>query len=127
MTFLLGTDVLIDHLNRREDATAVIASALRSGRRVTASVLTRVELRKRVRPEHAAALEALEALVEWIPVDHAIGAIAAEHAERFNGHDGRGPDTVGYVIAATAQRVDAELLTRHVEDFPMFPDLEPPY
>ena len=125
MTFVLDTNVLVDHLRHRDEATAVIADALRSGRRVTASVLSRVELRKGARPEQAAALEALEALVEWVPVDHAIAGIAAEHAERYGG-DGA-IDVNDFVVAATARRLDADLLTCEVDRFPMFPALQPPY
>jgi predicted nucleic acid-binding protein len=126
LTYLLGTDVLLDHLHDRRAATDAIGRALRSGRRVTASVLTRVELRRRAGMEHAAALEALEGLVEWVPVDHAIAGIAAELAERY----GAGDETVAladYVVAATAQRIDADLLTCNVQQFPMFPNLEAPY
>ncbi len=126
MTYLLGTDVLLDHLHDRRAATDAIARAVRSGRRVTASVLTRVELRRRVRVEQSAGLEALEALVEWVPVDHAIAAIAAELAERF-GPDDDSISLADYVVAATAQRFDADLLTCDVKQFPMFPNLEAPY
>jgi predicted nucleic acid-binding protein len=125
VTFVLDTNVLIDHLRRHDRATEVIAEALRSGRRVTASVLSRVELRKGARPDQTSSLEALEALVEWVPVDHAIAGIAAEHAERY-GRFGD-IDVNDFVVAATAQRLDANLLTCEVENFPMFPALQPPY
>jgi len=126
VTFVVDTNVLIDHLRRRPEATAVVADALRSTRRVTCSVLSRVELRKGARPHQAAGLEALEDIVEWVPVDHEIAALAAHHAERL-GRSHAAIDTTDYVIASTAERLGADVLTKNVHHFPMFPDLEAPY
>jgi len=36
-------------------------------------------------------------------------------------------DSVDYVIAATAQHLGAELWTRNLKHFPMFPGLSAPY
>jgi predicted nucleic acid-binding protein len=38
-----------------------------------------------------------------------------------------GVDPVDYVIAATAQHLGAELWTRNLKHFPMFPGLSAPY
>ena len=103
MTVVLDTDVLVDHLRRSEPATGAVRAATESGRRVAASVLTRVELH-RTTPQ--AALDALDVFVDWVPVDHAIAALAAQHASRDGG------DVVRCVVAATAERLDADLLTR---------------
>lgn len=126
MTFVVDTDVLIDHLRSNPAATDAFRRALRSGRRVAGSVLTRVELWRGARPEEVPAIEAVEALVDWVPVDHEIAAGAVHHAERFGRSDGA-IDVPDYVIASTAERLDADLLTRNVRHFPMFPELEPPY
>ena len=126
MTYVLDTNVLIDHLRAQGAATTAFTDALRSGRRVAGSVLTRVELWRGARPGEAAGLEAVEAVIDWVPVDHAIATAAVRHAERF-GRSHASIDVPDYVIAATAERLDADLLTRNVKHFPMFPDLEPPY
>ncbi len=123
MTVVLATDVLLDHLRRGAEATAAVRGAAASGRRVTASVLSRVELHRGLRAELHSAAAALDVFVDWVPVDHVIARRAAEHAEEF----GARVDTTRCVIAATAERLDADLLTCDVRDFPMFPDLEPPY
>jgi predicted nucleic acid-binding protein len=123
VTYVVDTCLLLDHLRSVEGATAELDRALASGRRVTGSVLTRTELRRGARPHELAAIETVEILLDWVPVDHEIASRAAEHAEEFGAH----VDTTRCVIAATAERLDADLLTCDVRDFPMFPDLEPPY
>jgi predicted nucleic acid-binding protein len=126
VTFVIDTNVLIDHLRSEPAATEAFRGALRSGRRVAGSVLTRVELWRGARPEEGPAIEAVEALVDWVPVDHEIASVAVRHAERF-GRSHATIDVPDYVIAATTERLDADLLTRDVRHFPMFPDLEAPY
>jgi hypothetical protein len=126
VTFVLDTNILIDHLSSQPAATEAFRDALRSGRRVAGSVVTRVELWRGARPEQAAAIEAVEALVDWVPVDHEIAGAAARHAERF-GRTHTAIDVPDYVVAATTERLDGDLLTRDVRHFPMFPDLRPPY
>ena len=125
MSFVVDTNVLVDYLRRHERATEVFLDALASGRRVTASVMTRVEIRRGTRPHQASVVDALDGFLHWVPVDHEITALASRHAERFG--RSHGADAVDYVVAATAERLDADLLTRNVRDFPMFPDLEAPY
>ena len=121
MTFVFDTEVLVDHQRLQSDATGLLRRALRSERRVAASVMTRVEVRQGSRPHQAAGIVELDVFVDWVPVDHVIARRAAEHAQRFDA------DPVRCVVAATAERLDATLLTRHPREFPMFPDLEPAY
>ena len=126
VTYVVDTEVLVDHLHAVPEATRCLEQALRSGRRVAGSVLTRVELRRGARPHELAAIEALERLLDWVAVDHEIAALAEQHAERFGAaHPEISP--VEYVVGATAERLDGELLTRSAERFPMFPDLAAPY
>ena len=126
MTYLVDTGVLVDHLRDEPAATKCLEDALRSGRRVAGSVLTRVELRRDVEPHALAAVEAVERLLDWVAVDHEIAALAQAHAERF-GRSHPDIDPVDYVIGATAERLDAELLTVSSDRFPMFPRLVAPY
>ncbi len=123
MTFVIDTCVLEDHLRSVPGATEAFDRALASGQRVTGSVLTRVELRRKARASEIAAIESVEILLDWVPVDHEIATVAADLAARH----GEDVETVDYVIAATAVLLDAHLLTHDVKHFPMFPDLEPPY
>jgi predicted nucleic acid-binding protein len=123
VTYVVDTTLLVDHLRARDGATRAFDAALQSGRRVTGSVLSRVELRRDARPHELEAIETVEILLDWVPVDHAIASAAAD----FAASHGDRVTTVDYVIAATTQRLNADLLTREVDRFPMFPDLKPPY
>jgi predicted nucleic acid-binding protein len=126
VTYVVDTEVLVDHLRAEPAATRCLETALRSGRRVAGSVLTRVQLRRGAQPHELAAIEAVERLLDWVAVDHEIASVAEAHAERFGrSHPDIGP--VDYVIAATAERLDGELLTRSSERFPMVPHLVAPY
>jgi predicted nucleic acid-binding protein len=126
VTYVVDTQVLVDHLRSGPAATRCLEDALRSGRRVAGSVLTRVELRRGAAPHEMAMIEAVERLLDWVAVDHEIAALAQAHAERYGGTH---PDigAIDYVIGATAERLDGELLTRSSDRFPMFPDLVAPY
>ena len=126
MTYVVDTQVLLDHLRSEPAATKCLEDALRSGRRVAGSVLTRVEMRRGALPHEIDAIEKVERLLDWVGVDHEIAAVAEQHAER---HSHAHPEvaTTAYVVAATAERLNAELLTTRSERFPMFPDLAPPY
>ena len=126
MTYVVDTGILVDHLRAEAAATRCLEDALRSGRRVAGSVVTRIELRRGALPHEMAAIEAVERLLDWVAVDHEIAALAQQYAERY------APSlpevaTTAYVIGATAARLDATLLTRDAERFPMFPDLAAPY
>jgi predicted nucleic acid-binding protein len=106
VTFVVDTEVLAGHLRAEPRATAAFEHALRSGRRIAGSVLTRIELRRGAAGDQISAIEALELVVDWVAVDHEIADIAARHAER----DGGARDAVAYVISATAERLGADLL-----------------
>lgn len=123
MTYVVDTCVLEDHLRAVPGATDAFDRALASGRRVTGSVLSRTELRRTARPHELAAIETVEILLDWVPVDHEIASGAADLAARH----GDGVETVDYVIAATALRLGADLLTRDVAAFPMFGELRAAY
>ncbi len=126
MTAVVDTSVLIDHLRGDDRARQLVKKATRAGARVVASVLTKVEILAGVRPHEAQATRRLLDRVEWIEVDDELAERAGALAARFvPSHPGI--EVVDYVIAASAQRLDAELWTRNVGHFPMFPGLTAPY
>ncbi len=126
MTIVVDTSVLIDHLRGRSEARDALATAVEAGDLLVGSVLTRTELLAGEREAEAEATASLLAVIEWAPVTEAVADRAGRLAQLFlRSHPG--VDTVDYVIAATAQELDAELWTRNVKHFPMYPSLTAPY
>jgi predicted nucleic acid-binding protein len=119
MTFVVDATLLVEHLRAGDAATRAFDEALSSGRRLAGSVLSRIELRRGLDPHELPAIETVELLLDWVAVDHEIASAAAELAIRH----GDGIPTVDYVVAATAQRLNADLLTLEPARYPMFPGL----
>ena len=126
MAIVVDTSVLIAVLRGNEHALAVLDDASESGERLAASVLTKTEILAGMRAHEEPVTRELFRHIEWIEVDDALAERAGALANRFRGsHTGIG--AVDYVIAATAERLRADLWTLNVRHFPMFPGLRPPY
>ncbi len=126
MAIVVDTSVLIDHLRGDERARAALRQAVDSGERLAASVLTKVEVLAGMRTSEERATRRLLESLDWIDVSDDLAERAGMFANQFlPSHPG--VDPVDYVIAATAEYVDARLWTRNIKHFPMFPGLEPPY
>lgn len=123
---LLDTAVLVDNLRGDKAATVALDAAHDAGHHLLASVVTKAELIAGMRSHERRATRQLLAAMRWIDVTDEIAERAGEHARRFRAsHTGVGlPD---YFIGATAEHLGAELWTRNVRHFPMFPGLRPPY
>lgn len=123
---LLDTSILIDHLRGQVGATDALRDAAGRGHQLAASVLTRVEVLAGMRPSEERATRRLLDILDWVDVDEAVAEDAGRLANYYlRSHPGIDP--VDYVIAATADRLDAILWTRNLKHFPMFPDLRAPY
>jgi len=123
---VLDTSVLIDHLRGDTRAHRLVTALDGQGDTLSASVLTRVELLAGMRAAERAKTRRLMEAVDWLEVDDDLGERAGALAARFlRSHPGI--ELVDYVIAATAERLGAELLTRNRKHFPMFPELRDPY
>jgi hypothetical protein len=126
MTIVLDTSVLIDVLRGDDAARVALEGAVHSGERLVASVLTRLEVLAGARPEETTAIQLLLNSLEWIAVDEQLADDAGQLAARYlRSHPGI--DSVDYVIAASALRLQAALWTRNLKHFPMFERLESPY
>jgi len=123
---IADTTVLIDWLRGDPRARHLLRSVTEGGEIVLASVLSRMEILSGVRGEELPRVERLFDAIEWTPVTEEIADLAGEYSARYRrARSSIGP--VDYLIGATARHVDAQLWTHNVRDFPMFPDLEPPY
>ena len=124
---ILDTSILIDHLQGHPAAVKLVVEAFeQQPEPLAASVMTKVELLAGM-PEHQQ-LDAyrLMARINWVLVDEAIADRAGELAHTYM-RSRRGVDPVDYVIAATVELLGAELWTRNIKHFPMFPELKAPY
>jgi predicted nucleic acid-binding protein len=120
------TTVLIDHLRRRDGAPEAIDAAFERGDDVMASVVSKVEILTGMRTHERRATRQLFQLIVWIPIDDAIAELAGEYGRLYR-RSHHGINTGDLLVAATAYNVRAELWTRNVKHFPMFPDLATPY
>lgn len=126
MTVVVDTSVLVDHLRGHAGARDLLAHAEKSGERMVASVLTKVEILAGVRSGEQQATERLLSQLEWAEVNDRLAAAAGNLAAQWiRSHPG--VEVVDYVIAATAQQLGAGLWTRNVKHFPMSPELAEPY
>lgn len=126
MTVLVDTSLLIDHLRGNADAKRALRSAAGSGRRIAASVVTKVEVLAGMRPSEERETRRLLDLLDWIDVDEAIAERAGGLVNEYlPSHPG--VDPVDYIIAATAASLGAHLWTTNVKHFPMFRELTSPY
>jgi len=126
MVVVVDTSVLIDHLRGDQNAHHALRAAARSGERLTASVLTKVEILAGMRASEERATRGLMDSLDLVEVDNQIAERAGQLANRYlRSHPG--VDPVDYVVAATALQLGADLWTRNVKHFPMFPELSAPY
>lgn len=125
MSFTVDSSVLIDVLRGHPGATDLLADARDAGV-VHASEITRVEVLSGMRDSEVTATRSLLTTLAWVPLGEAVAERAGELGRAWRpSHPGI--DGADLVIAATAQLLEAQLLTRNVKHFPMFEGLTPPY
>jgi predicted nucleic acid-binding protein len=122
----LDTSVVVDHLRGFPPAVELLRRLVVSGEEIVASEVVRFELIAGARDDARQALEALFEVPTWIPVTAEVARHAGELARKLRASHS-GIDTADYLIAATVELLDAELLTTNVRHFPMLEGLEAPY
>jgi predicted nucleic acid-binding protein len=121
---VVDTDIFIDHLRQQTAARDVLRRLHEEGP-VRASVVTRVELRAGSRGT-SVEVERLIAEILWEQAGDDIADRAGAFARQFRAsHPGIG--LADFIVAATADVMGAEIVTRNVRHYPMFPDLQPAY
>jgi predicted nucleic acid-binding protein len=120
---LLDTSILIDVLRGSQPAAAWLGAV---GEVPSCSELTRAEVLRGVRSPERSRTERLLSSLRWVAVDEAVSRRGGELGRRYRrSHPGLG--IVDFLIAATAQLLDADLATANVRHYPMFASLAPPY
>ncbi|WP_158603910.1 PIN domain-containing protein [Cryobacterium tepidiphilum] len=125
MTVVVDTSILIDVL-RGEPAAASVLRVARQAGSLHASEVTRLEVLAGMRAREEDATRVLFGAFTWHPVGEELAEIAGELGRHWL-PGSRGIDSADLAIAATAIALDAQLLTRNIKHFPMFPDLSAPY
>jgi predicted nucleic acid-binding protein len=124
MNKLVDTDILIDHLSGKQDASRFLRSL--SGTRRLCSVVTRAELLAGMRSEEEDAVRRLLSLFETVTMD----CLVAEEAARYRREFGRshGVELPDAIIAGTALVKGAVLYTTNTKHYPMKDiEVERPY
>ncbi len=79
-----------------------------------------------LRSAERSAVESLFATIGWVAVDEEIARRAGTLGRRFRASH-QGIDLADLAVAATAERLGADVATINVKHFPMFPGLRAPY
>jgi predicted nucleic acid-binding protein len=123
---LVDTSVLIDHLRGDPRAASLLVDAVRRGDELWSVTVVRTEILAGMRSGEQSATRLLLDQIHWQDVTIEIADRAGDLARRYlRSHPG--VDTVDYLVAASALVLGAEVTTRNVKHFPMFPHLAPPY
>lgn len=120
---LFDTDVLIEHLKGNEEATSLLLDASSAGQ-AAVSVLTRFELLAGMRSNERSQIRRLLDSVPNLETSLEVATRAGEWARNYR-RSHEGISSIDYLIAATAEIYGADLVTKNVKHFPMFPGLEP--
>jgi predicted nucleic acid-binding protein len=120
---LLDTSVLVDVLRGSQPAVDWLASLQEVP---SCSELTRAEVLRGVRSPERSRTDRLLGSLRWVAVDEPISRRGGELGRRYR-RSHQGLSIVDFLIAGTAQLVDAELATANIRHYPMFPGLTPPY
>lgn len=122
----LDTSIVVDYLRNRTDAVDLLEQLVIAGERLIASEIVRFEVLVGVRQKERRQVEQFFTVLDWIPVDEQVARLGADLARQFRASHS-GIDSVDFLIAATALRMNATLLTTNIRHFPMFQDLAAPY
>lgn len=123
---LIDTTVAVDHLRGVPAAVDLLTALTDGGTDLVASELVRFELLAGIRNKELTSFEEFCSALHWAPVTEDVCCVAGQLARRHR-RSHSGISAVGYLIAATAIVIDADLLTTNVRHFPMFTKLRAPY
>ena len=126
MRLFVDADVLIDVFRDVRPAIDLIAAARRHGDELTSVTPVRTEILRGAAPRSLPAVQAFLSNIRWIDVGVDLADRAGEIGRQFvRSH--QGISVTDLLLAAAAERVGGQLLTRNVRHFPMFPELQPAY
>lgn len=114
---LIDTDVLIEHLRGQEEAVNFLKQLAVRGSVVFYSVISKAEIFSGIRPDEEEAVASLFSSMGEVPVDGAVAETAGRYRKKFRpSHGLLLPDAL---IAASAKKVEAALVTLNKRHYPM--------
>ena len=125
MPILIDSTVLIDVLRGHGPALEFLGAARRADS-VLSITPVRTEVLGGVSDGEVRGTFAVLGLINWMDVTVELADIAAALTRRHRAAH-RGIDIVDYLLAAAAIEIGAVVATSNVRDFPMVPELQPPY
>jgi predicted nucleic acid-binding protein len=126
MIALFDTNVLIDHLKGKPEATCVLKDCIHAKILLACSVITRIELLSGMRSDEADQLERFLSGFEKIDVTDKIATSAGMYMNKYR--KSHGINMADAIIAASAKHTDAKLYTLNTKHYPMRDiEMEKPY
>ena len=126
MRRLIDTSVLVDHLRGDARAVELLLGYATSGDELWSVTLVRTEVLAGMRKGEERATHRLLDQLRWQDVTCEVADRAGVLA-RIYARSHSGIDTIGYLLAAAAELLAAELVTLNVRDFPMIEGLRAAY
>jgi predicted nucleic acid-binding protein len=116
-SYLIDTDVLIDHLRGEKRALSFLKQIGGEGSVVSYSVIGKAEIYSGIQPEEEDAVSRLFRGMREIPVDGEVAETAGRYRKVFYASHGvLLPDAL---VAASAKKIGATLVTLNKKHFPM--------
>ena len=126
MIVLFDTNILIDHLKGKSEATLVLQNSIYAKTLLACSVITTIELLSGMRAEEADKLERFRSGFEKIEVTNKIARSAGIYMSKYR--ISHGINMADAIIAASAKHTDSKLYTLNTKHYPMNDiEVEKPY
>lgn len=117
MMLLFDTNILIDHLKGKTEATQILQGSIQTEHILGCSVITKVELLSGMRPEESPQLELFLSVFEQIDVTRKIADIAGMYMNQYR--KSHGINIADAIIGATAKHTGSRLYTLNLKHYPM--------
>ena len=123
---LIDTNILVDHLRGKPEATHFLISSITSQNKVLCSVITRIELMCGMKTSEESIINKLLQTFEEIEVTKKVAIVAGSYMNKYA--KSYGINAADAIIAATAKYYNANLYTLNLKHFPMKDiNVEAPY
>lgn len=117
MIALFDTNILIDHLKGKREATCLLQDCIHAKILLACSVITRIELLSGMRPEEESKLERFLTGFEKIDVTDKIAGFAGIYMNKYR--KSHGINIADAIVAASAKHTGCKLYTLNTKYYPM--------